>query len=76
MRVYRKIGIREQSRVNYAYINYNNKTGFYENEIGSSTRQKKQSELNHWKCEKCNNILFVTLKELKLYARQSITHTN
>jgi hypothetical protein len=54
-------------RVNYAYINYNNKTGFYENEIGSSTRQKKQSELNHWKCEKCNNILFVTLKELKLH---------
>jgi ribosomal protein L37AE/L43A len=60
-------------KLNYMYVNYNNKTGFcYKNTIRSflsesceKQNQKQEKEnVKHWKCEKCNN-LFSRFRQLK-----------
>jgi hypothetical protein len=58
-------------KLNYIYLNYNDKTGFYKNRIRSSTsgRHEQQQNVNHWKCEKCNN-LFARFKQLKQHKEE------
>jgi hypothetical protein len=50
--------------LNYVYHNYNDKTGFYKNRIGSSSGEHEQQNMNRWKCEKCSNH-FARFKQLK-----------
>jgi hypothetical protein len=58
-------------KLNYIYLNYNHKTGFYKNIMNPSfskkeEHQKKQQQqsMKHWKCEKCSN-LFSSFRQLK-----------
>jgi hypothetical protein len=53
-------------------VNYNKKTGFYENINGSNNNTffsfgyQKDKVRNLWKCDKCHNdVLFKWFKELK-----------
>jgi hypothetical protein len=49
----------KEYKLNYTYLNYNDKTGFYKNRrIESSPSyevQEKQQNMKHWKCEKWAN---------------------
>ena len=51
-------------KLNYTYINYNNKTGFYKN-----TKEASAGTCEHWKCEKCDN-LFWASKELRRHKQE------
>jgi hypothetical protein len=60
-------------KLNCIYVNYNNKTGFYENTIGfsfmESQQKQKQENVKHWKCEKCNNF-FSRFRQLKQHKEE------
>jgi hypothetical protein len=56
-------------KLNYAHVNYDNKTGFYKNTIETSAGTYEQPNTHHWKCEKCDN-LFWTSKELRRYKQE------
>jgi hypothetical protein len=55
-------------KLNYTYVNYNNKTGFYKNRE-TSAGTYEQPSINHWKCEKCDS-LFMALKELRRHKKE------
>src|ERR671939_477401 len=69
-------------KLNYIHVNYNDKTGFcYKNNtIGVSSlelyekEKQKHENVNHWKCEKCNNF-FSRFRQLKQY-KEEHTHTS
>jgi hypothetical protein len=60
-------------KLNYIYVNYNNKTGFYRNTIRSfflePDEKQKQENVKHWKCEKCNNF-FSRFRQLKQHKEE------
>jgi hypothetical protein len=50
-------------KLNYPHLlNYDNKTGFYKS-------YEQQTNTNHWKCEKCDNV-FMTLRDLKQHKEE------
>jgi hypothetical protein len=56
-------------KINYARVNYNNKTGFFKNTRETSAGTYDQQSIHHWKCEKCDN-LFLALKELRRHKQE------
>jgi hypothetical protein len=56
-------------KLNYTYVNYNNKTGFYKNTRETYAGAYEQPNIHHWKCEKCDN-LFWTSKELRQHKQE------
>ena len=60
-------------KLNYIHVNYDDKTGFsYKNNtIGSiyEKEEQKHENVNHWKCEKCNNS-FSRFRQLKQHKEE------
>jgi hypothetical protein len=56
-------------KLNYNYISYNDKTGFYKKTKETSAGRYEQPSINHWKCEKCDS-LFMALKELRRHKQE------
>ncbi|MFL6315640.1 MAG: hypothetical protein ACJ71K_19685 [Nitrososphaeraceae archaeon] len=61
-------------KLNYIYLNYNDKTGFYKNRRiesspSSEVYKKQQQNMKHWKCEKCAN-LFSRFRQLKQHKEE------
>ena len=55
--------------ISYNDISYNDKTGFYKKTKETSAGRYEQPSINHWKCEKCDN-LFWTSKELRQHKQE------
>jgi hypothetical protein len=65
-------------KLDYMYVNYNNKTGFCHNNtirsFFSQSREKQNQKqekenIKHWKCEKCNK-LFSRFRQLKQHKEE------
>jgi hypothetical protein len=50
-------------KLNYAYVNYNNKTGFYKNTREAPANTYEHPNIHHWMPPTLTSILFVAFAE-------------